>query len=262
MHDGVRLRPLVDDNRVQKPLSDFDAMLVRSMPLGSLEQVIFRVNALHAAQAAGCRVVNKPRTLEIAIDKWLTLATVANFGIATPRTFVCQSRDQAIQAFESLAGDVVVKPIFGGEGRGLMRISCPDLAWRVFGTLEVNQSVLYLQEFIPHSGSDIRIFLIGDDAFAMTRSNPNDWRTNISRGAIGTAYQATAEELDIAVKAASAIDADIIGVDLLRANDGRLLLIEVNAIPGWKGLANALNLDISRRVIDYLKRPELVRIKN
>jgi ribosomal protein S6--L-glutamate ligase len=87
----------------------------------------------------------------------------------------------------------------------------------------------------------------------MKRSNPNDWRTNISRGATGTAYQATAEELDIAVKAASAIDADIIGVDLLRANDGRLLLIEVNAIPGWKGLANALNLDISRRVIDYLR---------
>lgn len=253
MHSAIQLRSVLD-NGVQTPISSFDAILVRSMPLGSLEQVIFRVNALHAAKAAGCRVINKPRTLEIAIDKWLTLATVANSGIATPKTFVCQSRDQAMTAFETFGGDVVVKPIFGGEGRGLMRVSCPDLAWRVFGTLEVNQSVLYLQEFISHGGCDIRVFIIGEETYAMQRSNPNDWRTNISRGATATAYQPSSEELEIALKAAKAIDADILGVDLLRANDGRLLLLEVNAVPGWKGLASALKVDISRRVIDYLKR--------
>ncbi len=177
-----------------EPLSDVDAILVRSMPLGSLEQVIFRVNALHAAESSGKAVVNKPRTLEIAIDKWLTLANVSRLGIQTPRTIVCQTRDQAMQAFESLNGDVVVKPIFGGEGRGLMRVACPDMAWRIFGTLEVNQSVIYLQEFVKHHGYDLRLLMIGEEIFAMKRINKDDWRTNVARGGITEPWNPTSEQ--------------------------------------------------------------------
>lgn len=223
------------------------------MPLGSLEQVIFRVNALHAAQSQGLTVINSPRTLEIAIDKWLTLATVAKLGITIPKTIVCQNRDQALTAFEQLNCDVVVKPLFGGEGRGIMRVSCPDLAWRVFGTLEVNQSVIYLQEYVHHNGYDLRIFLLGSQSYAMKRVNTNDWRTNVARGGLAEAHSPTEQQLDLASQASQALGGGILGIDLLPAKDGRLLLIEVNAVPGWKALSRALNIDISRKVLDFLR---------
>jgi tetrahydromethanopterin:alpha-L-glutamate ligase len=252
MHNGMQFRRSTSASE-STAADKVDTILVRSMPLGSLEQVIFRVNALHAAQSAGIYVANSPRTCEIAIDKWLTLATVAQRGIETPRTFVCQTRDQALEAFEQLNRDVVVKPIFGGEGRGIMRVSCPDLAWRVFGTLEVNQSVIYLQEYIEHA-SDLRILVIGDQAFAMRRTNTQDWRTNISRGGCGTLHQPTKQELHIAYESMSALKADFLGVDLIYAADGRLLLIEVNAVPGWKALAKVHNVDIARLMLDHLRQ--------
>ncbi len=234
-------------------LSDYDALLVRSMPLGSLEQVIFRVNALHAAQSQGLKVVNSPRTLEIAIDKWLTLATAANLGITIPKTVVCQNRDQALAAFEQLNRDVVVKPLFGGEGRGIMRVSCPDLAWRVFGTLEINQSILYLQEYVHHDGYDLRVFMLGSQHYAMKRVNKNDWRTNVARGGLAESHSPTDEQLELAIRASQALGGGVLGIDLLPAKDGRLLLIEVNAVPGWKALSRALDLDISRKILDYLR---------
>jgi ribosomal protein S6--L-glutamate ligase len=234
-------------------LSDYHALLVRSMPLGSLEQVIFRVNTLHAAQSQGLTVMNSPRTLEIAIDKWLTLATATRLGIATPKTIVCQNREQALAAFEQLDRDVVVKPLFGGEGRGIMRVSCPDLAWRVFGTLESNQSVIYLQEYVDHYGYDLRVFMLGSQHFAMKRVNKNDWRTNVARGGLAEAHLPTDQQLELATLASQALGGGILGIDLLPAKDGRLLLIEVNAVPGWKALSRALSLDISRKVLDYLQ---------
>ena len=234
-------------------LADFDALLIRSMPLGSLEQVIFRVNTLHAAASAGLAVVNSPRSLEIAIDKWLTLEVAAASGVAVPRTAVCQNRQQALQAFESLGGDVVVKPLFGGEGRGLMRVSCADLAWRVFSTLEVNQSVIYLQEFVPHGGADVRVLVIGRQAYAIRRVNEGDWRTNLARGGRAVPYQASAQELEMAFAAAEAVGAEVAGVDLLAGADGRPLLLEVNAVPGWKGLAEALRVDIAAQVLEHVR---------
>ncbi|MFM7926583.1 MAG: RimK family alpha-L-glutamate ligase, partial [Pirellula sp.] len=88
----------------------YDALIVRTMPLGSLEQTVFRMNALHVAQSNGLRVVNPPRSLEIAIDKWLTLETVRQSGLAIPKTICCQTRDQAMQAWEVLDRRCVVKP--------------------------------------------------------------------------------------------------------------------------------------------------------
>ncbi|MFM7243001.1 MAG: RimK family alpha-L-glutamate ligase [Planctomycetaceae bacterium] len=100
-----------------------DALLVRTMPLGSLEQTIFRMNALHIARSSGVRVVNPPRTLEIAIDKWLTLDFLRQAGLEIPKTVCCQHRDAAMAAWESLGKDCVVKPLFGGEGRGIVRVN-------------------------------------------------------------------------------------------------------------------------------------------
>ncbi len=247
--------PLDDDLLTSCQLDgNFDAILIRSMPIGSLEQVIFRMNALHVAQQLGVAIVNPPRTLEIAIDKWLTLDFARQAGLEVPRTNCCQDRESAIQAFEQLNQDVVVKPLFGGEGRGLIRVNDREMAWRVFSTLEQIAAVIYVQEFVPHRGYDLRILIIGDEAFCVARHGASDdWRTNLSRGGKAEAFQPTEKQIAMARTAAKAIGGQIVGVDILPAQDGRDVLLEVNAVPGWRGTAKALNTDIATRVLQHIR---------
>ena len=229
-----------------------DALLVRTMPLGSLEQTIFRMNALHIARSIGVRVVNPPRTLEIAIDKWLTLDFLRQAGLEIPRTVCCQNRDAAMAAWESLGKDCVVKPLFGGEGRGIVRVQDPDMAWRVFSTLEQLQSVIYVQEFLASPGFDLRLLVIGDAVFCVKRQNPFDWRSNVSRGGTAIEHEPTFEQVAIAFRACRSIDAWMAGVDILTTDDGRDLVLEVNAVPGWRATAAALQVDIARVVLEKL----------
>jgi tetrahydromethanopterin:alpha-L-glutamate ligase len=232
---------------------DHDAILVRTMPIGSLEQTIFRMNALHVARSNGVRVINPPRSLEIAIDKWLTLETVRQSGLAIPRTICCQTREQAMAAWESLGRCCVVKPIFGGEGRGIMRISDSDMAWRVFSTLEQLRSVIYCQEFVQSPGYDLRLLVIADAVFCVKRSGGNgDWRTNVARGGRAEPYEPTFEQMQIAFKACRAVGTWMAGVDILTDPSDRNLVLEVNAVPGWKATANALDADIARVVLEKL----------
>src|SRR5213080_4768107 len=90
-------------------LAAFDAVIVRTMPPGSLEQVVFRMDLLHRLQARGVAVLNPPRAVEICVDKYLATALVDAAGLRTPPTVVCQHADAALEAFEALGGDVVVK---------------------------------------------------------------------------------------------------------------------------------------------------------
>ena len=129
-------------------LTDYDAVIVRSMPPGSLEQVIFRMDALATLEKSGCLVVNPPKSLEVAIDKYLALARLADAGLDVPPTACCQEVEEAMLAFERYGGDAVVKPLFGGEGRGIARVTDPAMALRAFKMLESLGAMIYLQPFI------------------------------------------------------------------------------------------------------------------
>lgn len=234
-------------------LADYSAVLVRTMPPGSLEQVVFRMNALARLEATGTPVINSPRAIETAVDKYLALAKLQAVGLSIPATAVCQSTDDAMEAFGASGGDVVVKPLFGGEGRGICRISDPDLAFRTFKALRQIDAVLYLQQYIDHEGCDLRLFVLGDEVFGIRRRNPTDWRTNVSRGAATEPLVVTTELADIARRASRAVGAEIAGVDVLDGKDGRRWVLEVNAVPGWKALAETLNIDVAARVLKYLE---------
>jgi ribosomal protein S6--L-glutamate ligase len=233
-------------------LADFDAVLVRTMPPGSLEQVVFRMDCLARYEAAGGIVINPAKAVETAVDKFLTSAKLAEAGLLTPRTICCQSPDDALAAFGELGGDVVLKPLFGSEGRGITRLNDEALALRAFKMLAQLGAVLYLQEFIEHEGCDLRLLVIGENVLAMKRRNPLDWRTNISRGAKAEAFTPEAALLDMAHRAAAAVGAPLAGVDLLPGRDGRLYCLEVNAVPGWKGLGKAQGIDVAAIVLDYV----------
>lgn len=233
-------------------LTSFDAVLVRTMPPGSLEQVVFRMDALARLEASGMVVLNPAKAIEASVDKFLASARLQAAGLLTPRTLVCQTVDDALAGFERLGGDVVVKPLFGSEGRGIARVSDVDLALRAFKMLSQFGGVLYLQEFIAHEGYDLRLFVLGERVYAMRRRSALDWRTNVSRGATTEPLVANGELVDLALRAAAAVGAPLAGVDVLPGLDGRLYVLEVNAVPGWKALASTLDVDIASEILSYI----------
>jgi ribosomal protein S6--L-glutamate ligase len=234
-------------------LSEYDAVIVRTMPPGSLEQVVFRMDVLHQLEAAGRRVLNPPRALEICVDKYLASARLDAAGLPTPPTIVCQDAEAAITAFHQLGGDVVVKPLFGSEGKGMVRVSDIEIAWRTFRTLERLQNVLYVQQFIRHPGWDLRVFVIDNRVLtAMRRHAKNDWRTNVAQGGRAEPITPTAEEERLALAAARAVGTSVAGIDLLPRPDGGYYVLEVNAVPGWRALAPTTGIDVAREIVRFV----------
>jgi RimK family alpha-L-glutamate ligase len=228
-----------------------DAVLARIIPAGSLEQIIYRVDALHWLEDAGVPVLNSPRAIERTVDKFYTSALLQRAGLETPETVVCERLDDAAAAFRAM-GDVIVKPLFGSMGLGMVRVSDEETAWRVFRALEAIRSVYYLQRAIAHEGCDVRAFVVGDRVLGAIERRAPGWRTNISRGGEARAVSLPADWCALALRAARAVGADYAGVDLLPARDGSVYVLEVNGIPGWRGLQTATSLDVAGAIVDLL----------
>jgi ribosomal protein S6--L-glutamate ligase len=223
------------------------------MPPGSLEQVVFRMDVLHALQRQGKKVLNPPRALESAVDKFLASELLQAHGLDIPHTFCCQDSDTAMEAFERFGKDIVVKPLFGAEGRGILRIEDEQLAWRVFRAIEKIGGVIYLQPYIKHPGWDLRIFILGKKVLGgMKRTAPQGaWMTNVAQGGKGEAYKLNSNLEEIGIKASNAVGAEIAGVDLILDENGKWLVLEVNAVPGWKAFAPVTGIDIAREILIY-----------
>jgi len=237
-------------------LDDVDGVLVRMMPPGSLEQVVFRMDALHRLAAVGVPVWNSPRAVEASVDKYLTLSLLERRGIPVPRTWAGQTAEQALRAFEELGGDVVVKPLFGSEGRGLVRIGDREIAWRCFHALERIGSVLYLQKWIRNPGHDLRLFVLrGRVIGAMRRTaRLGEWRANVAMGGRAEAFRPDSTAERLALAATEAVGAVFAGVDLIEDQDlDELVVIEVNAVPGWRALSQVTGVDVAAALIDALR---------
>lgn len=237
-------------------LTGFDAVIVRTMPPGSLEQVVARMDLLSGLEAAGTRIVNSPRALECAVDKYLTTQRLAEQGLPVPDTVVCEGAEAALQAFEQLGRDVVVKPLFGAEGRGIVRVTDPEIALRVFRTLERISAVLYLQKFVTGPAFDLRLLMLdGRVLGAMQRTpRPGDFRANISQRGTGAPWNPTPHEVHLATAAANVVGAVFSGVDLMYDAAGQAQVIEVNAVPGWRGLQQACGVDVPGVLLDWLQQ--------
>ena len=254
---ATRLRSAVDehgDAHVVGPervvLDELDLLLVRGLPRGSLEQVIFRMDALHVLAEHGVRCVNRPRAIERTIDKSWAGAVLARAGVPTPPTLVCERYDDAMEAFERLGGDVVVKPLFGAMGNGIVRIEDRDLAHRVFRALELERTVYYVQQTIAPAGRrDLRVLVLGGEIAGAMERTTDSWRANIARGGRPRAVRLTDEQRALAIAAAGAVEADVAGVDMLVVPDGEILVVEVNGIPGWQALQSVCERDLTQLVV-------------
>jgi len=229
------------------------AVLARIVPNGSLEQIIYRVDALHWLEDRGVKVMNSPRAIERCVDKFYTSALLREAGLDTPETVVCERLDDAMAAVRQM-GDVIVKPLFGSMGHGMVRVSDPETAFRVFRALELARAVFYLQRVVEHAGCDVRAFVVGNRVVAAIERRARDggWRTNISLGGEARAVDLSPAWSDLALTAARAVGADYAGVDLLPASDGTIHIIEVNGIPGWSGAQKATSVDIAGAIVDHL----------
>lgn len=234
------------------PLADYDGLLIRGVPAGSLEQVIYRMDALYALERRGLPCVNSPKAIEKTVDKYYTSALLAEAGLPVPPTICCETKQAATDAFFALGGDVVYKPLFGSCGNGLLRLQNKEDAEQAFSEIFEAGGVFYLQKFIPAGNSDIRAFVVKGRVIAAMRRTGEDWLANVSKGARVQAHKPTPAEEAMALAAADAVGADVAGVDLLVAESGETFVTEVNGCPGWQGLSTVTNADIAGEIVSLL----------
>jgi RimK family alpha-L-glutamate ligase len=239
-----------------------DAVLARIIPSGTLEQIIFRVDALHWIEEHGVPVMNPPRAIERSVDKFYTDARLHEAGLPTPQTVVCETAAGAMEAVRAMLGrrdpgedgDVIIKPIFGSMGHGLVRVGDPDVAFRVTKSLEQLRSVFYVQRAIDHGSRDIRVFVVGGRVIgAIERRAPDgEWRSNVARGATARPFELPSDWEQLALDATAAMGAEYAGVDLLPSREGPVFVLEVNAIPGWQGLQQATGVSVADAIVEHL----------
>jgi tetrahydromethanopterin:alpha-L-glutamate ligase len=231
-----------------------DGAFVRGVPGGTVQQVIQRLNILHALKMLGVTVYNDGRAVERTVDKAMTSFLLHRHGISTPPTWVCESREvvHSLILRESMAGrPLVIKPLFGSQGQGVRKLE-PGAPFPVPMETHVD-GVYYLQSYIDSGEGawhDHRVFIIrGKVVGAMVRHGSH-WINNVAQGGRCERLSPTGEIADIALAAAKAVDIDYCGVDVIRDRQGRLYVLEVNSIPAWKGLQSVVETDIAQALVD------------
>ena len=226
------------------------AALVRGFGAAPTQKIFFRLDLLSAIEEYGIKLINSRESLEIASDKFLTSIFLEQHNIPTPRTIICEEPSDALEAFEELGGDIVLKPLYGSKGIGITRINDKAFAENVIFTLGQFNTVFYLQEFIEHYDRDIRILILGNKAIAGMYRISDNWKTNVYAGAKVKALELRKEIEELAIKAAMITKTEIAGVDIIESKNG-LQVLEVNSIPGFTALQKVTDLNLAEEIVTY-----------
>jgi RimK family alpha-L-glutamate ligase len=232
-----------------------DAVVVRTMSGGSFEAVTVRLGILHALRELGAIVWNDARAIERCVDKSMTSFLLSRAGIPTPATWAIQSYEQAyaIAERETAEGALVLKPLFGSQGRGLKLIHRPEDLPKIEQT---PGRVYYLQRFIgvEREGGyhDFRILVVQRRIVAAMRRHSNHWITNIKQGARPVPVVLNEEMNALALRAAEVVGANFVGVDIVYGADARPAVLEVNSMPAWAGLQKVTTVNIASALADAL----------
>jgi RimK family alpha-L-glutamate ligase len=232
-----------------------DAVLVRSVAAGSFEAITRRLGVLHALDRLSVPVWNSAQAIERCVDKSMTTFLLRNAGVPTPPTFTVEGLGmaQAIVARELEQTPLVLKPLFGAQGRGIRLVrTLADLPPE-----DEIDGVYYLQHYIPRAGPpfrDFRVFVCAGKAVAMMSRRGEGWITNVFQGGAPERIEGhdEAELARLAIAATAAVGADFAGVDIVAAGDGTLFVLEVNSMPAWSGLQSVATVDISDAVAEAL----------
>ena len=228
-----------------------DALVIRPVGRGSIEELVFRMDVLYRLQRLGLYVINPAEAIEHCVDKYDVLAMLEESGIPVPRTAVTEDDDQALRALKELNRDVIIKPLFGSRGMGSTRVTDVEIASTLFKAVRYYHGVIYLQEFVPHGSSDIRAFVVGTRVLAAMRRVADSWKTNYSQGGRPEPVTLTRELENMAIKSAQSVQCKIAGVDILESENGPAV-IDVNSQPGWKGLQSVTKISIANEIISFI----------
>jgi RimK family alpha-L-glutamate ligase len=224
--------------------------LVRGFGADDTQKIFFRLDVLTILEKLGIKLINSRESLEIATDKLLTSYYFEMENIPTLKTIICENPEDALEAFELLGGDVVLKPLFGSKGIGIIRLNDRGFAENVIYKLCQLNEVIYLQEFVSHKNRDIRILVLGDKAIAGMYRVSKSWKTNIHAGGVPKPLDLSEELKELAIKAAKATKTEIAGVDILETERG-LKIIEVNSIPGFTALQKITQTNLAEKIVGY-----------
>ena len=237
----------------KKLLDDLDGAFLRAIGMVvTTDHLLRRLDVLEHMENDGITIMNPTKALRVARDKYLSLMTLDKAGIAVPKTVVTEDLVVAWEAIKEFK-DCVIKPIIGSRGYGSIRVSDPDVAFRILRTLASFGQTLYIQEYVPKPDRDIRAFVVGEEVLvSMYRmAPPNEWRTNIAQGGRGDLCKLSSEDEKIAIGAVKALGLWYGGVDLIEGPE-KLLVSEVNGSPDWRGLLEATNIDVTDRIISFI----------
>jgi tetrahydromethanopterin:alpha-L-glutamate ligase len=230
-----------------------DAVHVRTLSAGSFEAVTKRLSVLHALAKLGVVVWNDARAIERCVDKSMTSFLLARAGLPTPPTWTTESTPaaRALVEREASRGPLVLKPLFGAQGKDLRLIRQPEDLPAPEGVA----GVYYLQRFQPTGSQDFRdyrLFVLRGRMVAAMMRRASTWITNVKRGGQPLAVTPDAAMQRLAVASAESVGAAIAGVDVLVTVDGAPTVLEVNSMPAWSGLQKVSARNIAEAIASAL----------
>ena len=238
-------------NKNMNGMDGMDGIIVRDVGISNLLDLISVKFDLIRIFERHTTVMNSSVAIQNAANKFLSFVLFQRAHLPLPPTVVTADLEVAKRAIEDF-GSVLVKPIFGSQGKGIIKLEGYEYAPKVAALLK-DRGVLYLQRFVHNPGRDIRVFVVGETALgAIYRvTPPGSFRSNLSQGGSPRKCELTEELCELAVRATKAVGADFAGVDLIESADG-LYLLEINATPSARGIKLACGIDVTEKIVDLL----------
>lgn len=201
-------------------------------------------------------VLNKFEVANTCGNKMFMTLLLKKNNIPTPKTYFTFSSNSALENLDSIGYPLVIKPVIGSWGRGIVQLKDKDTADAIFEIRDVTDGphdrIYYLQELIDRPPRDIRVITIGDEPIAaMYRRSDKGFKTNLALGADPEICKITKEIEDLAIKASKAMGGGILGIDMMEDKNKGLLVHEVNNTVEFKGLAKVANRNIPKEMVNF-----------
>ena len=252
-HDAVILDAKITQINTDSKKDDFDFGDV------VLERCVSYFRGLHftaSLEFMEVPVLNKFEVANVCGNKMFMTMLLKKHNIPTPKTYFSFSSTSAAENMEKVGFPLVIKPVIGSWGRGVMPINDKDTMDAVFEIRDITDSphdrIYYLQELVERPPRDIRVITVGDrPTAAMYRKSSGGFKTNIALGADPEICEITKEIEDIAAKASKAMGGGILGVDIMEDDKNGLVVHEVNNTVEFKGLARVAQRNIPKEIVEF-----------
>ena len=208
-------------------------------------------------EGSGLRVINSHSVAETCSNKLATSIALSKAGVPTPRTFLALSSEAVEGAAEELGYPLVLKPFVGSWGRMVTIVKDKATLQALVEYKEelANpiEHMYYLQEYIQRPPRDIRAIIAGDKMVTCVHryAPPGEWRTNVARGGTSGAFKPDSELKEIVHKASEAVGGGVLGVDAMESSSG-YVVHEVNNTVEFRGAQSAVDVDIPKKIIEYV----------